>query len=225
MKELKYVEPVYTVAEKHLLYTRALDGNRRLDIIARPIDPCIGDLPYDIEAAFESVIWNETDLKEDDLCAPVVWESVKECMGDEKIRVAALKLARDGLLAKVPNLKYDSRTAYICPVISEYGDGYRRGYVVAWGEHDALDVAEFMAGGRVDIYLDLLDSNGEYLGGDFLGDLGYSNIDDDTDDYHRLVAGETFRSIMEIHLGIEAPEPRDPEFPGAELLETFTKLD
>lgn len=222
--ELKYVDPAYTVAEKRSLFTKTLDGNRRLDIVARPQNPADGVMPMWINQAFGSVIWNETNLKENDLCAPVVWESVNEGMSNEAVRVAALKLARDGLLAKVPNLKYGSRTAYICPVISERGEGYRQGYVVAWEESDALDVAAYMAGARADIYLDLLEYNGEYLGGEWLGDVDYSDLENGTDAYRRIVAGESFALAMETLEGIEALEPNDPEFPGEELLETFTKL-
>lgn len=222
--ELKYVEPAYTVAEKRSLFTKTLDGNRRLDIVARPQNPADGDMPMWINQAFGSVIWNETNLKENDLCAPLLVAAASESIDNEADRVVVLKLALDGLFAKVPNLKYDSRNPYICPVISERGEGYRRGYVVAWEESDALDVAAYMAGGRVDIYLDLLDFNGEYLGGEWLGDVDYSDLENDTDAYRRVVAGESFALAMETLEGIEAPEPQDPELPGEELLETFTKL-
>lgn len=222
--ELKYVEPAYTVAEKRSLFTKTLDGNRRLDIVARPQNPADGDMPMWINQAFGSVIWNETNLKENDLCAPLLVAAASESIDNEADRVVVLKLALDGLLAKVPNLKYDSRNPYICPVISERGEGYRRGYVVAWEESDALDVAAYMAGARADICLDLLEYNGEYLGGEWLGDVDYSDLENDADAYRRIVAGESFALAMETIEGIEAPEPNDPEFPGEELLETFTKL-
>lgn len=61
-------------------------------------------------------------------------------------------------------------------------------------------------------------------GGELLGDLSYSDVTNDTDTYHRIIEGETFARAVAWHLGIEAPEPQDPEYPGAELLETFTKL-
>lgn len=222
--ELKYVEPAYTVAEKRSLFTKTLDGNRRLDIVARPQNPADGDMPMWINQAFGSVIWNETNLKENDLCAPLLVAAASESIDNEADRVVVLKLALDGLLAKVPNLKYDSRNPYICPVISERGEGYRLGYVVAWEESDALDVAAYMAGARADIYLDLLEYNGEYLGGEWLGDVDYSDLENDADAYRRIVAGESFALAMETIEGIEAPEPNDLEFPGEELLETFTKL-
>lgn len=222
MKELKYVEPVYTVAEKHLLFTRTLDGNRRLDIIAQPLNT--GIMPPYIEQAFKSIVLCVPDLREEDPALIGLLERLKHELDSVDAQKEVLRAAAGRVIYMLPQLKDDTRTAYICPVVSEKGDGYRLGYVVAWEEADALDVAEYMAGGRVGIYLDLLDSNGEFLGGDLLGDLSYSDVLCETDSYRRIVEGENLTLAMETHLGIEAPEPEDPEFPGAELLETFTKL-
>lgn len=61
-------------------------------------------------------------------------------------------------------------------------------------------------------------------GGELLGDLSYADVVCDTDAYRRVIGGETFALAMETYLGIEDLEPQDPEYPGAELLETFTKL-
>ena len=221
---LKFVSPAYTIAEKRSLFSKTLDGNRRLDIVARPVNPCIGDYPYVIEQAFKSVIMCVTDLRKEDLAIIGLLNRLSGELDSEDVQRGILNAILPMIIRPFPQLKQDGRTAYICPVISERGEGYRLGYVVAWQEEDALDVAAYMAGAWADIVLDLLDFNGGRLGGDFLGDLEYSNIDDDTDDYRRIVAGEMFRLAVEANLGIEAPEPEDPEFPGAELLETFTEL-
>lgn len=223
--ELKYVEPAYTVAEKRSLFTKTLDGNRRLDIVARPVNPCIGDYPYVIEQAFRSVIMCVTDLRKEDPALIGLLNRLSGELDSEDVQREILNAAPPRIIRPFPQLKQDGRTAYICPVISERGEGYRLGYVVAWQEEDALDVAEFMAGGRADIYVELLDFNGEYLRGYFLGDISYSDVLCETDSYQRIIEGEELRNAVVEQLGIEALEPQDPEFPGVELLETFTKLD
>lgn len=223
--KLEFVAPVYTVAEKRLLFTRTLDGNQRLDITAQPINPCVGILPEAVEQAFKAVLLNEPGMRDEVLHKPAVWSALYKGADTEADHKAVLNLAAAKLAGKFPELKDDERTAYVCPIVAGAGAGYRHGYVVAWEREDALDVAEFMAGARADIYLDLLSYNGEFLGGELLGDLSYSDVESDTDNYRRIVEGENFALAMETHLGIEAPEPQDPEYPGAELLETFTKMD
>lgn len=128
------------------------------------------------------------------------------------------------ITTRCPELVAEGRTAYVHPVFSDEGVGFSRGYVVGTDEADTRIVAEFLAGGRAEVYLDLCESNGELLGGELLGDLSYSDVTNDTDTYHRIIEGETFARAVTWHLGIEDLEPQDPEYPGAELLETFTKL-
>lgn len=222
--KLEFVAPTYDVAEKHLKYTKTLGGNQRLDIIAQPINPCVTDIPGDIEEAFGPVILVVTDLEKEDPALKGVLNRLDHADDTEEVWEEILNAAAPRIRYLFPHLKDDPRTAYFCPIFSEGGEGYRRGYVVAWEREDALDVAEFMAGGRAGIYLDLLDYNGEYLGGDLLGDISYSDVLYETDAYRRIVEGETLALAMETHLGAKAPEPEDPEDPGAELLETFTKL-
>lgn len=228
MKALKFVPPTYEIfEERKALYTKTVGDGERLDIVAWPLNPHKGTtLQNDIDMAYKSVILVETDLKETDQCARVIWEIVNGGMNLEIIREAGLKAAMDGILSRMPELEDDGRTAYICPIISHGGVGYERGYVVAWEESDALDVAEYLAGGRVEILCGQI-ATGEVhpLESAWLGELSYSDITGDTDSYRRVVEGEYLATAVEDFTGWEAPEPQDPEYPGAETLETFTKLD
>ena len=228
MKYLKFVPPAYEILEERkTLYTKTVGDGERLDIVAWPLNPHGGTtLQNDIDTAFKSVILVETDLKETDLCAPVIWETLNGGMNLEIIRAVALKAATDGILRRMPELEDDERTAYICPIISHGGVGYERGYVVAWEESDALDVAEYLAGGRVEILFGTVETvEQQPLESAWLGELSYSDITGDTDSYRRVVEGEYLATAVEELTGWEAPEPQDPEYPGAETLETFTKLD
>ena len=121
-------------------------------------------------------------------------------------------------------LQINKSTAYICPIISDSGEGYQRGFVVATNAGDALTVAEYMSGGRVEIRLDLRDFDGELLDGDLLGDLGYADVTGDTDAYRRVIEGERFAEVAADHLDGDDPEPQYDEYPGAEILATFTKM-
>lgn len=227
MKALKFVPPAYEILEERkTLYTKTVGDVERLDIVAWPLNPHEGTtLQNDIDMAYESVILVETDLKETDLCAPVIWETLSGGMNLEIIRAVALKAATDGILSRMPELEDDERTAYICPIISHVGVGYERGYVVAWEESDALDVAEYLAGGRVEILIGLVGAGELYpLESAWLGELSYSDITGDTYSYRLAVESEYLATAVEDFTGQRAPEPEDPEFPGAETLETFTKL-
>lgn len=227
MKALKFVSPAYEIPqERKTLYTKTVGDGERLDIVAWPLNPHEGTtLTIDIDMAYESVILVETDLKETDLCALVIWETLNGGMNLEIIRAVALKAATDGILSRMPELEDDERTAYICPIISHGGVGYERGYVVAWEESDALDVAEYLAGGRVEILIGMAETvEQQPLESAWLGELSYSDITGDTDNYQRVVAGEYLVTAVEDFTGQRAPEPEDPEFPGFETLRTFTKL-
>ena len=227
MKALKFVAPTYEILEERkTLYTKTVGDGERLDIVAWPLNPHEGTtLQNDIDMAYESVILVETDLKETDQCARVIWEIVNGGMNLEIIREAGLKAATDGILSRMPELEDDERTAYICPIISHGGVGYERGYVVAWEESDALDVAEYLAGGRVEILIGMVETvEQQPLESAWLGELSYSDITGDTDNYRRVVEGEYLATEVEDLTGWKAPEPEDPEFPGFETLRTFTKL-
>lgn len=227
MKALKFVPPAYEILEERkTLYTKTVGDGERLDIVAWPLNPHEGTtLQNDIDMAFESVIWKETDLDEEGITDQVMRDWMKnQTLGD--LEHAALEAIRYDFLQNFSGIQGDERTAYICPIISHGGVGYERGYVVAWEESDALDVAEYMAGGRVEILCGLV-ATGEVhpLESAWLGELSYSDITGDTDSYRRVVEGEYLATAVEDFTGWEAPEPQDPEYPGAELLETFTKLD
>lgn len=223
--KLAYVEPNTDTAMDGVKYTRGLPDGRRLDITTRPINPGYGDLPPEVEDAFESILLDApTTLNENPLLSRALYALGNEPDSEEAKRELLGWVARK-ITTRCPGLVNEGRTAYVCPVFSDEGVGFRRGYVVGTDEADTRTVTEFLAGGRTEIYLDLCEANGELLGGELLGDLSYSDVTNDTDTYRRIVAGENFALAMETHLGAEAPEPNDPEFPGEELLETFTKLD
>ena len=227
MKALKFVAPTYEIPkERKTLYTKTVGDGERLDVVAWPLNPSDGTtFPDDIDMAYESVILVETDLKETDLCAPVIWETMNGGMNLEIIRAIALKAAMDGILSRMPELVYDNRTAYICPIISHSGVGYERGYVVAWEESDALEVAEYLAGGRVEILCCLIDTKEQQaIDSVWLGELSYSDVTCDTDQYRRIIEGENMMLALETLEGIEPPACEDPEYPGAESLATFTKM-
>lgn len=227
MKALKFVPPAYEILEERkTLYTKTVGDGERLDIVAWPLNPHGGTtLQNDIDMAFESVIWNENNLDGEGITDQVMrdWMNSQTFGGLEH---PAMEAIRYDFLQNFSGIRGDERAAYICPIISHGGVGYERGYVVAWEESDALDVAEYLAGGRVEILCGLI-STGEVhpLESAWLGELSYSGITGDTDSYRRVVEGGYLATAVEDFTGWEAPEPQDPEYPGAETLETFTKLD
>ena len=226
MKAVKFVDPTYEILEERkTLYTKTVGDGERLDVVAWPLNPHSGTtLTNDIDTAFKSVIWTGTRLHEETITAQVMRDWMKnQTFGD--LEQAAMGALRYDLIQNFPEVQDDERTAYICPIISHGGVGYERGYVVAWEESDALDVAEYLAGGRVEILCGLV-ATGEMhpLESAWLGELSYSDITGDTDSYRRVVEGEYLVTAVEDFTGWKAPEPEDPEYPGAETLETFTKL-
>ena len=227
MKALKFVPPTYEIPQnRKTLYTKAVGDGERLDIVAWPLNPHEGTtLQNDIDMAFKSVVWNEVDLDGESIADQVMRDWFQSLtFGDSE--QLAMEAVRYDLLRNFSNYLGDPRTAYICPIISHGGVGYERGYVVAWEESDALDVAEYLAGGRVEILCGLIGTGEMHpLESAWLGELSYSDITGDTDNYRRVVEGEFLVTAVEDFTEWEAPEPQDPEFPGAELLETFTKLD
>ena len=72
--------------------------------------------------------------------------------------------------------------------------------------------------------LDLYSAAGGWLGGRAVGDLSYSDVVGETDKYRRIIEGEDLLREVKAIPGIESSQPQDHELPGAELLETFTKL-
>lgn len=213
---IEHVEHVYETAKERLLFTLNIDFDRSLDITTRPIDPSRGTIPGEVAQALVSVILNVPDISD---------ETLDWALGDykevsEKVRNSLPPRGINTLL----ELQINKSTAYICPIISDSGEGYQRGFVVATNAGDALTVAEYMSGGRVEIRLDLRDFDGELLDGDLLGDLGYADVTGDTDAYRRVIEGERFAEVAADHLDGDVPEPQYDEYPGAEILATFTKM-
>ena len=79
MKALKFVPPAYGIPkERKTLYTKTVGDGERLDVVAWPLNPSDGTtFPDDIEMAFESVIWNETDLDEEGITDQVMRDWMK----------------------------------------------------------------------------------------------------------------------------------------------------
>lgn len=226
MKALKFVAPTYEIPqERKTLYTKTVGDGKRLEIQVWPFNPSDGTtVPDDIEMAFESVIRADTRLHEETITAQVIRDWMKnQTLGD--LEKAALEAIRYDLIQNFPEVQDDERTAYICPIISHGGVGYERGYVAAWEESDALEVAEYLAGGRVEILIWLVETREQQsLESALLGELSYSDITCDTDSYRRVVEGENLMLALEELADIEPPACEDPGYPGAETLELFTKL-
>ena len=226
MKALKFVPQAYEILEERkTLYTKTVGDGERLDVVAWPLNPSDGTtFPDDIEMAFESVIWNETDLDEEGITDQVMRDWMKnQTFGD--LEHPAMEAIRYDFLQNFSGIRGDERTAYICPIISNGGVGYGRGYVVAWEESDALEVAEYLAGGRVEILCGLIDTKEQQaIDSVWLGELSYSDVTCDTDQYRRIIEGENIMLALETLEGIEPPACEDPEYPGAESLATFTKM-
>lgn len=226
MKALKFVPPAYEIPkERKTLYTKTVGDGKRIDIVAWPLNPSDGTtFPDDIEMAFESVIWNETDLDEEGITDQVMRYWMKsQTFGD--LEHPAMEAIRYDFLQNLSGIRGDERTAYICPIISHGGVGYGRGYVVAWEESDALEVAEYLGGGRVEILCGLIDTKEQQaIDSVWLGELSYSDVTCDTDQYRRIIEGENTMLALETLEGIEPPACEDPEYPGAESLATFIKM-
>lgn len=209
--KFQYVPRQYDIAEDRILFTHWLDGGRYLDVVVQGINPVVRDAPPEVAEAFKSVILTAPELG-DPQKAAYEWEYVNTEM------VARMTLT------KFPELEDDPRTAYIYPIISESNVGYHWGFVVAWNEKDARTVAEYMAGGRTEIYLDLVERDGELADSNLLGELRYSDVLSNSDTYRQIIEGKRFVEAVEKRLGIKNQAPKDPEYPGAELLKTFRKV-
>lgn len=226
MKALKFVPPAYEILEERkTLYTKTVGDGERLDVVAWPLNPFDGTtFPDDIDMAFESVIWNENDLDGEGITDQVMRDWMKsQTFGG--LEHPAMEAIRYDFLQNFSGIRGDERTAYICPIISHGGVGYGRGYVVAWEESDALEVAEYLACGRVEILCGLIDTKEQQaIDSVWLGELSYSDVTCDTDQYRRIIEGENIMLALETLEGIEPPACEDLEYPGAESLATFTKM-
>lgn len=221
---IKYVAPLYHKAEKRDLYTKAHGRRQRLNIVALPVAPGIGAMPREVAVAFGSIIEFVTDLKLED---PALVSLLKDLETTRDLEgVQAVVTA--GIAPKVrhlhPKLKGEEHTAYICPVISDGEAGYLTGYVVAWDESDARTIAEYLAGGRADIYLDLRGPSDDLVDSDLLGSLSYSDVTGKTGAYWQILEGEKLGKAIAGHLGIRTSETKDMEFLGEEFLPSFENL-
>ena len=79
--------------------------------------------------------------------------------------------------------------------------------------------------GRVEILCGLIDTKEQQaIDSVWLGELSYSDVTCDTDQYRRIIEGENIMLALETLEEIEPPACEDPEYPGAESLATFTKM-
>ena len=221
---LKSVNPTYVAAKKTRLYAKDLDNGGRLDIVTQPISPSVDAIPREVAQAFESVILCVTDLREEDPARADLLKRLNRALDSEGVWREIINATTPRIIHLFPKLKDDERTAYICPIIGGARVWFRLGYVVAWDAKDALDVAEYMAGGRTNICIDLYSAAGGWLGGRTVGDLSYSDVVGDTDKYRRIIEGENLLREVKAIPGAETPETEDSEFPAAKLIETFTKM-
>ena len=223
--KFKYVGRAYkTVGDKCRLYEKTLDTGGRLDVTVQPHIPGVGYLPPAAGKAFESIILWVSCSREDTVLTPAVWAALYKRTDIENARAVLLDVAKSRVICEFPELKDDPRTAYVCPVIAGSGAGYQHGYVVATDEADAHTFAEYLAGGRVEIFMDFYSAVGGWLGGELLGDVSYSDALSNSDAYRRIIEGERFAEAAAGHITAGVPEPQDLEYPGAELLKTFKKI-
>lgn len=220
---VKYVAPTYSTAKEYVLFAKAYGSGQYLDITVQPIRPGVGSLPCEVEKALESVILKVRDPREDVEIIELL-ESLNSLDDSERAQAAFLEAVAKRIISRSPELEGDERTVYVCPIIADGGVGHKRGFVVAWNKEDAFTVAEYMAGGRADLYLDHIERDDELLCTARLGDLSYSDITGQTDTYQRILEGKAFAGAMAWHLGIKDHEPEDPERPGAEFFKYFRNL-
>lgn len=219
------VDRAYKTADnKCRLYEKTLDTGGRLDVTVQSLIPGVGYLPPAAGKAFESVILWVSCSREDTVLTPAVWAALYKGTDIENAWAVLLGVAKSRVICKFPELKDDPRTAYVCPVIAGSGTGYQHGYVVATDEADAHTFAEYLAGGRVEIFLNLYSAVGGWLGGELLDNVSYTDVLNNSDTYRRIIQGERFAEAAAGHVTEGVPEPQNPEYPGAELLKTFTKV-
>ena len=219
------VDRAYKTADnKCRLYEKTLGTGGRLDVTVQSLIPGVGYLPPAAGKAFESVILWVSCSREDTVLTPAVWAALYKGTDIENAWAVLLGVAESRVICEFPELKDDPRTAYVCPVIAGSGAGYQHGYVVATDKSDAHTFAEYLAGGRVEIFLNLYSAVGGWLGGELLGDVSYSDALSNSDAYRRIIEGERFAEAVAGHITAGVPEPQDLEYPGAELLKTFKKI-
>ena len=123
---LRYVAPNYKVVEP-------------------PRSPCGGNVPYEVEQAFKSVIVFTRDRREEDWGNLEVFKYLSVKFNPEGAKAAVMRNVAPRVIYLFPNLKSRENKAYICPIISK--EGYLTGYVVAKKKKDAFTAAKYLAGG------------------------------------------------------------------------------
>lgn len=123
---LRYVAPTYKVVEP-------------------PRSPWGGNVPYEVEQAFKSVIVFTRDRREEDWGNLEIFKYLSAKFNPEGAKEAVRNNVVPRIIYLFPELKSRENTAYICPIISK--EGYLTGYVVAKKKKDAFTIAEYLAGG------------------------------------------------------------------------------
>lgn len=226
MKSIELVKHSYEEAQRRTLYTKDIGAGRQLTITVWPLSPLgqQGDYSDHIELAYDSVLWTETSLYSESLTSRIVKDYLREGAFEGLNHLAKAAVKYD-MLKYFPHVKADGHTAYICPVKSQGRIGFHAGYVIGWDAEDTHDVAEYLAGGRVELACCLVDtSEGKVIDTVPLGELSYSDVAGETDNYRLIIEGENLMQALEDLEGIEPPTPANQKYPGAESLATFTKL-
>lgn len=218
---LSYVEPLYIGAKERILYSRAYGRRQYLDITANPVRPSMDMLPWELNYAFASVVTVNTDMRKENPDWDAVSHRLQLQVDPGYARKIFMETVTPCLTERFPELKGDKHKAYICPVVSCGDMGYQCSYVVAWDKTDALTVAEYLAGGRAAIYLDLVDVDGETINSELIGRLSYSDIEAGTDAYRQIIEGGDLVSALWKFLDTDDP---DLMLHGPELLKTFRKM-
>lgn len=125
---LRYVAPTYKVVEP-------------------PRSPWGGNVPYEVEQAFKSVIMFTCDWREEDWGNLEIFKYLSAKFNPEGAKAAIMSNVAPRVIYLFPELKHKEYVAYICPILSAGGEGYLAGYVVAKKKRDVFTVAKYLAGG------------------------------------------------------------------------------
>lgn len=123
---LRYVAPNYKVVEP-------------------PRSPWGGNVPYEVEQVFKSVIVFTRDRREEDWGNLEVFKYLSAKFNPKGVKAAIMSNVASRVIYLLPELKHKEYVAYICPIISK--EGYLTGYVVAKKKKDAFTAAKYLAGG------------------------------------------------------------------------------
>lgn len=125
---LRYVAPNYKVVEP-------------------PRSPWGGNVPYEVEQAFKSVIVFTRYRREEDWGNLEIFKYLSARFNPEGAKAVVMSNVAPKVIYLFPKLKHKEYVAYICPILSAGGEGYLTGYVVAKKKKDAFTAAKYLAGG------------------------------------------------------------------------------